>query len=196
MPPTPQQSTQHSSIEDMQCGTEMEVHGSSWSARERTVIARIEKYLNESDCMNLEIEELELLLGPEDSEVNLRYILTNASRRGIRIFEIFSTEDKSEHLGASKVRWGEGQKQRVALEEKTRRNVQDADDEDDHCWTEACEGIAKRMSKYSVDREVTKVNTRELKEQILSPSESSVKIVRIARQARKRKSKMLFQNLR
>ena len=67
---------------------------------------------------------------------------------------------------------------------------------DDHCWTEACEGIAKRMSKYSVDREVTKVNTRELKEQILSPSESSVKIVRIARQARKRKSKMLFQNLR
>ena len=94
------------------------VHGSSWSARERTVIARMEKYLNESDCMNLEIEELELLLGPEESEGNLRYILTNASRRGIRIFEIFSTEEKSEHLGASKVRWSEGQRQSVALEEK------------------------------------------------------------------------------
>ena len=46
----------------------MEVHGSSWSARERRVIARMEKYLNENDCMTLEIEELELLLGPEDSE--------------------------------------------------------------------------------------------------------------------------------
>ena len=31
--------------------------------------------------MKLEIDELELLLGPEDSEVNLRYILRNASRR-------------------------------------------------------------------------------------------------------------------
>ena len=149
MPPTPQQMSQHSSIEDMQWGTEMEVQGSSWSARERTVIARMEKYLNESDCMNLAIEELELLLGPEDSEVNLRYILTNASRRGIRIFEIFSTEEKSEHLVASKVRWDEGQRQRVALEEKTRRNVQDADDEDDHCWTEACEGPHKRIKRTS-----------------------------------------------
>ena len=33
------------------------------------------------NCMKLEIEELELLLGPEDSEVNLRNILKNASRR-------------------------------------------------------------------------------------------------------------------
>ena len=122
-----------------------------------------------------------------------RYILTNASRRGIRIFKIFSTEEKSEHFVASKVRWDEGQRQRVALEEKTRRNVQDADDEDDHCWTETCEGIAKRMSKCSEDSEVTKVSTSELKEQVLSPSESSVKIVRIAGQARNGKSKMLIQ---
>ena len=34
--------------------------------------AVLEQYLNESDCIKLEIEELELLLGPEDSEVNLR----------------------------------------------------------------------------------------------------------------------------
>ena len=32
--------------------------------------------------MKLEIEELELLLGPEASEVTLRYIVRNASRRG------------------------------------------------------------------------------------------------------------------
>ena len=58
----------------MQWQSEMEIQGSSWNARERTVIARMEQYLNASDCMKLEIEELELPLGPEDSEVTLRYI--------------------------------------------------------------------------------------------------------------------------
>ena len=67
MPPTPQQSS-HSSMEVMQWQTEMEVQGSSWAARERLVIANMEQYLNESDCMKLEIEALELPLGPEDSE--------------------------------------------------------------------------------------------------------------------------------
>ena len=33
-------------------------------------------------------------MGPEDSEVNLRFILTHARRS--RIFEIFSTTEKSE----------------------------------------------------------------------------------------------------
>ena len=79
---TPQQSSR-SSIEGMQWQTEMEVQRSSRNARERTVIARMEQHLDASDCMKLEIEELEeLLLGPEDSEVNLRYILRNATRRG------------------------------------------------------------------------------------------------------------------
>ena len=65
----------------------------------------MEQYLKASDRSKLEIEELELLLGPEDSEVNLRCILMNASRRGGRIFEIFNTKERSEHLVASKVRW-------------------------------------------------------------------------------------------
>ena len=39
MPPTPQQSS-YSSIEAMQWQTEMEEQGSSWHARERTVIAK------------------------------------------------------------------------------------------------------------------------------------------------------------
>ena len=69
----------------------------------------------------MEIEELELLLGPEDSEVNLRYILTNASWSGSRIFEIFTTKEKGEHLVASKVRWDERRRQRVALEEKSKK---------------------------------------------------------------------------
>ena len=45
------------------------------------------------DCMKLEIEELELLLGPEDSEVNLRHTLRNASRRDGGILEIFSSKE-------------------------------------------------------------------------------------------------------
>ena len=146
-------------------------------------------YLKASDCLKLEIEELELLLGPEDSEVNLRYILRNASRRGRRIFEIFNTKEKSEHLVASKVRWDERQRQRWSTKKEQERNVQEADDEDDPYWTEACEGIAKKMLKYLEDSEVTKVSTRELKERILSPNESNVNIMRIAKQARNEKGK-------
>ena len=66
------------------------------NAREKTVFARMEQYLNASECMKLEIEVLELPLGPEDSEVNLRKILRNASRRSGRIFEIFSSKGKKE----------------------------------------------------------------------------------------------------
>ena len=80
MPPTPQQSS-HSSIEDTQWQTEIEAQGSSWNARERTAIARMEQHLNASDCMKLGIEELELPLDPQDSEVNLRCILRNASSK-------------------------------------------------------------------------------------------------------------------
>ena len=62
-----------------------------WSARDRTVIARMEQYLNENDNIRVEIEELEFLLGPEDSEVDLRQILRYARRKkGGRIFEILS----------------------------------------------------------------------------------------------------------
>ena len=68
MPPTPQQSS-YSSIEATEWQTEMEDQGSGWNARERTVIANMEQYLNDSDYLKLEIEELELPHGPEDSEV-------------------------------------------------------------------------------------------------------------------------------
>ena len=55
----------------------------------------------------MEVRELELLMGPEDSEVNLMYSLTQASRRGSSIFEIFSA---SGHLVASRNRWVNYQK--------------------------------------------------------------------------------------
>ena len=43
-------------------------------------------------------------MSPEDSEVYLMYILTHARRRSSRIFEIFSTKAKSDHLVASRHR--------------------------------------------------------------------------------------------
>ena len=104
MPPTPQQSS-YSSIEAMQWQTEMEVQGSSWNASERTDIAEMEQYLNESDCIKLEIEELELPLGPEDPEVNMTYILRNANRRGGRIFEIFKSKAECGGMSVRGSRW-------------------------------------------------------------------------------------------
>ena len=67
--------------------------------------AGMKNYLDKSDDMKVEIEELELLMDPEDSEVNLRYVLTHARRRGSRISGIFSTTERSDHLVASRNRW-------------------------------------------------------------------------------------------
>ena len=57
----------------------------------------MENYLDESEDMKVQIEALELLMDPEDSEVCLRYILTHARRRGNRIFAIFTTKEKIDH---------------------------------------------------------------------------------------------------
>ena len=70
---SPQQQSSNSSYEEWQ--TEMEVQGSSWSARVRMVLAAVEDYLN---------KQLEPLMSPEDTEVNLRYILMNAGHKQFR----------------------------------------------------------------------------------------------------------------
>ena len=121
MLPTPQQGS-HPLVEKMQWQAEMEAQGSIWSALERTVIANMENYLDKSDDMKLEVGELELRMGPGDSEVDLMYILTNARR--------------SDHFVASRNRWLEYQGQRVAQQERSQGDL---------CWTEACKGIAKRL---------------------------------------------------
>ena len=140
----------------------MEVQGSSWSARKRTVIARMETDRNKNNCLKLDIEELELLMGPQDSEVDLRYLLMNASKRSSRICEWAFGSKQS-------VRWDECQRQRVtqAQEEGSQRSVQDENDIGDVCWTEACEGIARRMVKLLEDREAAKDSMRELEDQVL-----------------------------
>ena len=44
----------------------------------------------------------------------------------------------------------------MAQEERSRRDVQEVDDEADQNWTAACEWIAKKMLKYLEDSEVLK----------------------------------------
>ena len=48
-----------------------------WTTRDRTITAKMDQYLNESDHRKVEIEDLELVLGPEGSEVDLICILMN-----------------------------------------------------------------------------------------------------------------------
>ena len=68
--------------------------------------------------MKVEVEELESLLGPEDSEVDFRRILEEArNKQGRAIIETFSSEEPSEFLVA---RWDE-QRKRCVQKEETRR---------------------------------------------------------------------------
>ena len=85
----------------------------------------MENYLNESDDMKVEIEALDLLMDPEDSEVNLWSVLTHARRRGSRIVEICSTKEKSDPSVASRNRWLECRGQRVAQQERWPSDLQD-----------------------------------------------------------------------
>ena len=117
MSPTSQESLQPSieamqlqmEVEDQEnCCCGMEYGGEHlWTARDRVVFVRMEQHLNENDSMKVEIEELELLCGPEESEVDLRYILRYARKKGRKLFEIFSLKGQSNFLVASRVRWDE-----------------------------------------------------------------------------------------
>ena len=72
--------------------------------------------------------------------------------------------------------------------------MQDVDDEDYHCWTEACEG-QRNCSGICENSEVRKVSTRELRKQVLSQNESCVDICAHCEQERNEKSKKLFSDL-
>ena len=52
-----------------------EVEDQTWSARDRTVIARTKQDLEESKSLKVEVGELESFLGPDDSDVDFRRIL-------------------------------------------------------------------------------------------------------------------------
>ena len=64
----------------------------------------MEMFPDDSDDRKVEIEALELLLGPEDREVCLRYTVTHARWRE-QDFRDFSTNEQIDHLLASRNRW-------------------------------------------------------------------------------------------
>ena len=80
MPPTPLQNS-YSSFEEEQGHFEEE--NQMWSARDKAVIAKTKQYLEERECSKVEIEELESLLGPDDTEVDFRRILGQKRLRDI-----------------------------------------------------------------------------------------------------------------
>ena len=75
MPPTQLQNS-CSSLEEEQ--GHFEVEDQIRSPRNRTGIARTKQYLEESKSLKVEVEELESLLGPEDSDLDFKRILEEA----------------------------------------------------------------------------------------------------------------------
>ena len=58
---------------------------------------KTKQYLKESESLKVEIEELESLLGPDDTDVDFRRILEEArDEKGCVILETFSTDGPSE----------------------------------------------------------------------------------------------------
>ena len=108
MPPTPLQNS-YSSFEEEE--GHFEVVDQIWSARDRTVIARTKQYWEERKSVKVEVEELESLLGPDDSDVDFRRILEEArDEKGCAIFETFSSDGPSEFLVVSSTRWDKHQR--------------------------------------------------------------------------------------
>ena len=69
-----------------------------------------------SKSLKVEVEELESLLGPDDSDVDFRRILEEArDEKGCAIYETFSSGGPSEFLVVSGWRWDKHQKRPSAL---------------------------------------------------------------------------------
>ena len=109
MPPTPMENS-YASFEEEQ--GHVEVEDQMWSARDRAVIGNTKQYLENSESFKVEIEELEFLLGPDETDVEFRRILEEArDKKGFAIVETFSTDGPSAFLAWSVVtRWDRGPK--------------------------------------------------------------------------------------
>ena len=102
---------------------DLEEQRSIWSSQERKVIAAMENYLERCDHIQVEIASLELFMGQEEAEVCLRYILKHVKGKGSRIFEIFDTKEKNDHLVASRRRCLKHQGERVAFQERRQKRL-------------------------------------------------------------------------
>ena len=141
-----------SSTNERQWQADLEEQRSIWSSQERKVIAAVENYLERCDHIQVEIAALELFMGQEEAEVCLRYILTHVKRRGSRIFEIFDTKEKNDHLVASRRRWLEHQGERVALQERRQNDWQDIKYEGIMAKTPPCSERRTRTPSSVEDR--------------------------------------------
>ena len=124
-PITLQQVTFFSSLSERQWQADLDEQRDGWSLLEKRVIAAMEDYLEKCINIQVEIAALELLMGPKEAEVCLRYILKRAKRRGCGIFEILDSEEREDHFVASRIRWLEYQGERVALQENGQNDWQD-----------------------------------------------------------------------
>ena len=103
MPPMPLQNANDTFEEEQGL---LGVEDQMWSAKERMILARTNQYLERSYSVQMEVEELEDLLGPDDVDVDFRRILKEArDERGCESFETFSTDVLSEFLVVSRSRW-------------------------------------------------------------------------------------------
>ena len=93
--------------------------------------------MNNSECFQLDIEVEECSLGPEYADVDMKKILSKASREGRKFFKVLKVKEEGEHPVASKWRWDDWQRQ---LEDKRKRCV-------------AFEEAATGMLKYLEDSE-------------------------------------------
>ena len=76
-----------------------------------TAIAIMEQCVNNSECIQLDIDEVEeCSLGPKYANVDVKQILREATRESRTCFEVFKVKEEGEHLVASKWRWDDWQR--------------------------------------------------------------------------------------
>ena len=110
------------------------------------------------------------MLGPDDSEVDLRHILMCARKKKSRkISEIFSSKGPSEFLVVSRARWDQHQRVLVTQEEESRRKAQEVGCGGNQSWAAVYQSMTRRMLRYLDNSEALKVSTKEMKEHFLSP---------------------------
>ena len=177
MPPTPLQNS-YSSLEEEQGHFEEE--DQIWSARDITVIAKTKQYLEES--LKVEIEELESLLGPDDTEVDFRRILEEArDEKGCAIFETFTTDGPSEYLVVSRSRWDKHKRRLNApwrqnsSASSSEREWQEGLEEQRVGWSPLERKVMGAVEAYLEKRVNTKVDIEAL-ERLMEPENEEVSL--------------------
>ena len=137
-------------------------------------------------CTDSRTKRESAVLGPEDSEVDLRLILMNSMRKKDRIiFQVFSTQGQSEFLVVSAARWDEYSRMRAGQEEKCqelskvieRQRRKEEYEEHTVMWArrqEECQELGK-VIKYTSERQVKLLAMMERKKSLLSEAPEALR---------------------